>query len=346
MRLGVHSTSLLGMDFKDGLRFARGLGVEAVEVACAGVFRDRRYGDPAILIGDARAREAWLDTFASEGLEISALSIHGDPLSPDRGIARTYSREFKQACKLAEMTGVPRLTLLAGLPEGAVGDRTPHWVVGLPPEFAPQRPDIVEWQWEQRVIPYWQEHAKIAAEHGCRLCFEMCAWDVVYNPRTLLRLRDAIGPIAGCNFDPSHLLYQGIDVCEAARALDNAIFLVHAKDTRLLRHNIRVNGYLDVNPQTAVRDRPWTFATAGYGHDELFWRNLIATLRLIGYEDVLSIEHEDDLIGLEEGLEKAARFLGPLVLARDPLTSLKSGAGQQVGNGRPSAVPLPGSSLP
>lgn len=324
MRLAAHSTGLLNLDFHDGLRFARSLGLEAIEVACAGVFTDLRYGDPDLLVADEAARSRWLEAFAAEGLEICGFSIHGEPLSPDRDVAAEYSRQFRQVCQLAELTGVDRLTLLAGLPEGAPGDRTPHWVIDLPAEFTPHDPDIIEWQWEQRVVPYWQQHAAIAEAHGCRLCFEMCAWDVVYNPRTVLRLRDAIGPTVGSNFDPSHLLYQGIDVLEAARALGDAIYLVHAKDTRLMHHNLRVNGYLDVNPHTPVPDRSWTFATVGYGHDELFWRNLIATLRLVGYEDVLSIEHEDDLVGLEEGLEKAAAFLRPLLLEQPPLPSFDS----------------------
>lgn len=327
MRLAAHSTGLLNFDFRDGLRFARSLGLEAIEVACAGVFKDLRYGDPELLLADEAARDHWLESFAAEDLDICAFSIHGEPLSPNPDVAAEYSRQFSQVCELAELTGVDRLTLLAGLPEGAPGDRTPHWVVDLPAEFTPRDPDIVEWQWEQRVMPYWKEHAAIADAHGCRLCFEMCAWDVVYNPRTALRLRDAIGLTAGCNFDPSHLLYQGIDVLEAARTLGDAIYLVHAKDTRLHHHNIRRNGILDVNPHARVQDRAWMFATVGYGHDEIFWRRLIATLRVIGYEDVLSIEHEDDLVDMGEGLEKAAAFLRPLLLERPPLSSFTADGG-------------------
>lgn len=322
MRLAAHSTGLLGLSFEEGLRFAADNGIEAIEVACAGVFKDLAYGDPDRLVADDRARESWLEAFQRHGLSICALSIHGDPLSPDPGTADEYSRQFVQACRLAEFVGVRRLTLLAGLPEGAPGDRTPHWVVNLPAEFTPARPDIVEWQWEERVIPFWRRHADIADAHGCQLCFEMCAWDVVYNPRTLMRLRDALGAKVGCNFDPSHLLYQGIDVLEAARFLGDAIYLVHAKDTRLMTHNLRLNGWLDVNPRMAVRDRAWTFATVGYGHEELFWRRLIATLRLVGYDDVLSIEHEDDFVALEEGVAKAAAFLRPLLLDQPPLHPL------------------------
>lgn len=313
MKLGAHTTGLLDLEFREGLAFLERLGVTSVEVACAGVFTDLRYGDPQALLESDAALTRWQDAYARHDLDVCALSIHGEPLAPDPVLAARYSEEFRMACRLAERIGVSRLTLVAGLPEGAPGDKAPCWVVGLPPEFPAPNPDVIEWQWEARLLPYWEKHAQIAVDHGCQLCFEPTAWDLVYNPRTLLKLRDEIGDVVRCNFDPSHLFYQGIDVFDALAALGDVIALVHAKDTRLNERVIRENGLYDVEPRSLLPTRPWSFATVGYGHDALFWREFVARLRLIGYDDVLSIEHEDPYISVTEGVSKAVAFLAPLV---------------------------------
>jgi sugar phosphate isomerase/epimerase len=315
VKLAAHTTGILDFEFEEGLRFLKDLGISSVEIACAGVFVDRRYGDPAELLASEAALRAWRDAYARHELEICALSIHGEPLSPDREVAERYSAEFGQACELAERLGISRLTLTAGLPEAAPGDRSPCWVAGLPPEFPAADRDVVQWQWEERLLPYWERHGAIAREHGCELCFEMTAWDLVHNPRTLLALRDAIGEVVRCNFDPSHLWYQGIDVFDAMDALGPLIALVHAKDTRHHGRLTRLNGLFDLHPRSPLTERAWTFATVGYGHDHAFWTEFVSRLRLLGYDDVLSIEHEDPYMSTPEGVRKAAEFLKPLMIA-------------------------------
>lgn len=312
MKIGVVSTALAELDFGAGLSLLERLGVQAIEIACAGFHTNQTYGHLDELVADQGARDRWTDALSSRGLEVSALSIHGEPLSPDPEIADEYSRQFGQACELAEAIGVRRLTLLAGLPEGAPGDRIPCWTTTA---FPPYVEEVRRWQWETRVVPYWTEHARIADSHGCRLCFEMHPADVVYNPASMARLREAIGPVAGCNFDPSHLFWQGIDPLEALRWLGDAVYHVHAKDTAIQSQNARLNGVLDPTPFADLSARAWTYRTIGYGHDELFWREFVTTLRLIGYEDVVSIEHEDEYIEGREGLEKAVTFLGPVVFS-------------------------------
>ena len=314
MELAAHSTGLLDFGFEEGLDEVRRLGIGKVELACAGVFTDLRYGDPEALLADPAAFARWRDAYARRELEICALSIHGEPLAPDPAIARRYAEQFRRACALAERLGITRLALQAGLPEPAPGLTHPAWVVGLPAEFPYPDADVVAWQWEERLLPYWREHARIAEDHGCVLCFEMLAWDLVYNPRTLLKLRAEIGDVVHCNFDPSHLWYQGIDPFEALDALAPIVTLVHAKDARLNEQAMRRNGWFDLEPRSPPAERPWTFATVGYGHDALFWRELVSRLRMIGYEDVLSIEHEDELMSISEGLAKAADFLRPMLV--------------------------------
>jgi sugar phosphate isomerase/epimerase len=312
VRLGVVTSALAGCGFEAGLDRLRELGVDAIEIGCGGYHADRSFGDPARLIEDSGQRDRWSEAIAARGLEISALALHGAPLSPDREVATRYDAEFRAACRLAELAGVTRITLLAGIPEGAPGDATPCWIASA---FPPGNRDVLEWQWERRVVPYWSERARIAADHGCRLCFEMHPNDVVYNPRAFLRLREAIGPVAALNFDPSHLFWQGIDTLEALRALSAHVDHVHAKDTALNGGAVRLHGVLDNGPFEELAARSWSFRTIGFGHGELYWREFVSALREIGYDGTVSIEHEDLYLAPDDGLAKAVAFLRPLVPA-------------------------------
>jgi sugar phosphate isomerase/epimerase len=312
VKLGLITTGIVGHEFNDGLDLARRLGFTAIELGCGG-FHSKRYADPHALLSDADALARWRDAIEARSLEISALAIHGAPLDPDPEVAARYEHELREACELAAQLGVTRLTLLAGLPEGAPGDHTPSWVVT---PFPPWNLDALEWQWESRLIPYWRKQAKLADEHGCRLCFEMSPADMVFNPASLLRLREAVGPTVCCNFDPSHLFWQQIDPLEAVRVLGDVIAHVHAKDTRVQDHEVRLNGVLDPKPHSEASGRSWVFRTVGYGHPEPFWRDFVSALRMAGYDDVISVEHEDDLIDPDEGLAKAAALLRGVLIER------------------------------
>ena len=312
MKLGLITTGILQHEFASGLDLARELGFQTIEVGCGG-FHSKRYADPQALLADADRFARWRAAFEERSLEISALAIHGAPLSPDPVEAAGYEQEFVDACRLAERIGVDRLTLLAGLPEGGPGDRTPSWVIT---PFPPWNVEALQWQWEQRLVPYWREKATIAEDHGCRLCFEMSPSDMVFNPQSLLRLRAEVGELVGCNLDPSHLFWQQIDPIEVIRELGPLIWHVHAKDTRLQVAQVRVNGILDPSPHAEVSRRSWLFRTVGFGHDESFWRDFVSELRRVGYDDVVSIEHEDDLIDADEGLAKAAALLRGVLIER------------------------------
>ena len=179
-----------------------------------------------------------------------------------------------------------------------------------PPDFL----EILHWQWDEVVAPYWIENAQFAADHGVKIAIEMHPGFVVYSPETMLKLRAIAGPQIGCNFDPSHMFWQGIDPIAAIRVLGDAIYHVHAKDTQIYARNLPLTGVLDTKPYTDERNRAWIFRTCGYGHGEEWWREFVSTLRMFGYDYVLSIEHEDSLLSAEEGLTKAASFLNGIVL--------------------------------
>ena len=144
----------------------------------------------------------------------------------------------------------------------------------------------------------------------------------VYNPETLLRLRAAVGDVIGANFDPSHLIWQGMDPVAAIRELAGAIYHVHAKDTKIDQYNTAKNGVLDTKHYGDELHRAWVFRTVGYGNGETYWRDLVSNLRLVGYDRVLSIEHEDSLMSIDEGLRKAVTFLKPIVIEEAKPTTM------------------------
>lgn len=309
MFLGSIATNFTDLTPEEGLALMRRLGVTHLELACGGFFDDLRFGDPRALLADRHALARWQYDLDAAGVTISALAVHGAPLSPDRAQATRHTEDFIVACEFAEAIGVSRITLLAGLPEAVAGDRSPAWIVVADPG---DNVDVLERQWQERVLPYWRGHAAIADDRGVRLCFEMVGSDVLHNPPALLRLRAEIGDVIGCNFDPSHLFWQGIDPLRAIEYLDGAIYHAHAKDTEIT-DVAAVTGLLDVKPFALPQERAWNFRTAGQGHGVDFWRSYVAALQSAGYDDVISIEHEDARVDGATGLSDAVAFLRPLV---------------------------------
>jgi sugar phosphate isomerase/epimerase len=108
-------------------------------------------------------------------------------------------------------------------------------------------------------------------------------------------------------------MWMGADPLAAARALGSAVYYVHAKDTRIDPVNAGVNGVIDTTPGSEYRMRAWSYITLGYGHDETWWREFVAVLAAVGYDGVLSIEHEDPAMSAVEGVEKSVALLRRVV---------------------------------
>ena len=174
---------------------------------------------------------------------------------------------------------------------------------------------MLDYQWNDVLLPYWREAGDFAKAHGVRIAFEMHPGFCVYNTETMLRIRREIGPVLGANLDPSHLVWQGVDIVAAIRELGDAIHHFHAKDTKIDAINTGLHGVLDCKHYGDELNRSWVFRTVGYGHGESFWRDIASALRLVGYDRVMSIEHEDSLISIDEGLQKAIAFLKPILLS-------------------------------
>ena len=170
-----------------------------------------------------------------------------------------------------------------------------------------------DWQWNEKLIPYWQQAAKFAREHGIhKLALEMHPNFCVYNPRTLLRLREAVGEEIGANCDLSHLFWQQCDAVEVIHMLgkQNCIFHAHMKDTVFYQNNIDRFGVLNFAFET--KDLPMaseTFRAVGYGHGASLWKDVIRAYMDVGYQGILSVENEDPILPGEVGVERALYVL-------------------------------------
>jgi sugar phosphate isomerase/epimerase len=314
MKLGVFTPVFGTLDTATMLARVRGLNLQAIEFATGG-WPGSDHVDPAALLSDQGRARTFRDAAAGAGLTISALSCHNNPLHPDPDEARAADDTIRTSIRLAERLGVPVVVTFSGCPGDFDGARHPNWVTApWPPEFAA----ILDWQWEQKAIPYWRDTARFAADHGVKVALEPHPGFLVYNVETALRLRDAAGPSLGVNFDPSHFFWQGVDVPTAIRALGEAIFHVHAKDVAVNPQNVALNGVIDAKSYRRMHERAWLFRSVGWGHDELEWKRLVSALRLAGYDYVMSIEHEDALASVDEGLRAAVDLLSRVVLTEPP----------------------------
>jgi sugar phosphate isomerase/epimerase len=313
MKLGVFTVLFGEQPFEATLDLVVELGLEAVEIG-TGAYPGSAHCDPARLLASDRQLRAFREALDRRGLVISALSCHGNPLHPQAAVARAHHRAFERTLALARRLDVQTVVTFSGCPAADARGSQPAWIVSpWPPEFA----EALDWQWRERVIPYWKSAAKLARQAGVRVAIEMHPNFVVYNPETLLRLREVAPAVIGCNFDPSHLFWQGADPAAAIRTIGEGIYHFHAKDCRLDVHNIAVNGVLDAKRYTREAERSWIFRTVGYGNDAGVWKGIVSALRVAGYDHVLSIEHEDSLMSGAEGLRKAVAFLKEIVI-REP----------------------------
>jgi sugar phosphate isomerase/epimerase len=306
MKVGLLTSVLAGRSRADAFAYAAGLGVEAVELGTGEFATNLHVGEEA-LDGDRSAIQSLVDDAAANEIEIAAFACHGNPLHPVEAHASRADDVYRRTLELAQATGVGTVVLFSGCPGTPDGSEYPNWVTTAWPEYFSE---LYDWQWTERVLPYWSTAADQAAEHGVRLAFEMHPGCVVYNTETLLRLRAECGDSIGANFDPSHLWWQGIEPLVSLRAIgeQGAIFHVHAKDTLISPLDMARNGGYTLKPQDAV-DRPWRFITPGYGHDVGWWRQFVVELRLGGYDGVLAIEHEDPLAPIEGSLEVSIDLL-------------------------------------
>lgn len=313
MKIGIFTALFGDKSLNEALDIIQAEGIEAVEFG-VGAYPGAAHLEVDRLLESKTARDELQRNLSDRGLILSALSCHGNALHPNKAIAAEHHKAFVQAVELADALDVTCVNGFSGCPGDGPAAVNPNWVTcAWPDEFR----DILDWQWSERVVPYWKEQHALLDKHGVNFCVEMHPGFVCYSNDTLLKLRRAIGPRIGVNFDPSHLWWQGIDPIAAVRELgaEGAVFHVHAKDTKIDPYNSARNGNLDAKSYGDIAGRSWVFRSVGYGHGVEWWKDFLSNLRMIGYDFVLSIEHEDGLMSPIEGLRKAVSVLKEAVIS-------------------------------
>lgn len=305
MKLGVCSNLLGDKPFEEALAYFHSKGLQMVEIGTGG-YPGKDHCDPDVLLNDEEKYQEWLGLLQKYDLEVSAFSCHGNPVHPNKELAAEFDKAMRDAVLMAEKYGIHQINCFSGCPGDHEGAKFPNWVTcPWPNDFG----EILEYQWKV-LIDYWKEFVEFAKAHGVnKIALELHPGFCVYNTQTLKKLREAVGPEIGANFDPSHLIWQGMDPITVIREMGDAIFHVHAKDTRIDPRNTAVNGVLDTKSYADEINRSWIFRSVGYGNDALYWKDIISNLRMVGYDYAISIEHEDSLMSQNEGLSKAVEML-------------------------------------
>ena len=289
MKLGVFTTLMSDMSLKDALAYFKSIGIEMIEIGCGG-YPGNAHANPEVLLADEGKFKEFMDTIADSGLTVSALSCHGNPVHPQKNIAEMYDKTIRNTILLAEKMGLHQINTFSGCPGDCENSKYPNWVTCPWPEDYGK---ILNWQWNEVLIPYWKKTVEFAKAHGVnKIAFELHPGFCVYNTDSMKKIREAVGPELGANLDPSHLIWQGMDPVKVISELGDAIFHFHAKDTRVDKYNTAINGVLDTKSYGDLKHRSWLFRTVGFGNGEAYWRDIISALKLAGYDYAVSIEQD------------------------------------------------------
>jgi sugar phosphate isomerase/epimerase len=314
MKLGAFSILFNDWSLEKTLDYFKANGLDAIEIGTGAYSRSNHLNAKEIIENEGKRREI-RQMLEDRGMFISALGAHGNPIHPNEEIALLHHKQFEETVLAAEKLGVDTVLVLSGCPGGSPADETPNWVTtAWPDDFQ----GIIKYQWEDVLIPYWTKAVKFAKDHGVKVAVEPHPGFCVYNTETALRLHRAVGKGLGVNFDPSHFFWQGMDPCLAILELKDCIYHVHAKDSIVAGHRALLNGVLDYKPYRQMAERSWNFRTVGFGHSLEVWKGIMSALSMVGYDYVISIEHEDSLMDREEGFAKAAAFLQQVIIRKTP----------------------------
>jgi sugar phosphate isomerase/epimerase len=277
MHVGILTAPLRQKRLDEVIAWAAAIGARALEIDVRpGSHLDATAADDAVI-------ERLRGLLESYQMRVSSLACYVKLLGVSEEEAAHSRHVLERAIELAARMEVATVCTLAGFPNPGKS-RAATIAEDLPEVFRP----ILD----------------LAGQRGVRLALENWYATNIQHLNHWRALFDALPDRHfGLNFDPSHLDWQGIDVTAAVREFSDRIFHVHAKDVAVDTARLARVGYLG--------DDWWRYVLPGYGR--IRWGEFISTLRLCGYDDVLSIEHEDASFPPEEGFEKAVRYLNTLV---------------------------------
>lgn len=300
MDLSIVTDSMGNLSLEQMLDKVAANGIKFVEMTTGG-WSPAPHINLDELLESSEKRAAFQDALKKRNIELCALNCSGNPLDPGE-LGKNHRSVTEKTMELAKLLGVKKVIMMSGLPPACKEDKTPNWIsytISWPAELK----DMLGYQWDDVAIPYWKELVKKATECGVeKIALENFSSQLVYNPQTLFRLRDAVGPIVGLNLDPSHLLWMGADPIASARALGDAIHHVHGKDVRLERGVVDINGVIETQEVADVATRAWNYVAVGCGHDLQWWKEFFSVVKMMGYDGPVSLEMEDLTMSVEAGI--------------------------------------------
>lgn len=307
MKLSYVTDSLGHLKFEEMLDYVAKMGIDTVEMTTGGWSPAPHLNVDELLKSDARRNE-FLNALETRNITLCALNCSGNPLDPG-DLGKLHQEITDKTMELAKLLGIKKVIMMSGLPAASPDDKVPNWItytVSWPPVLK----EILDYQWNEVAIPYWKELVKKATSCGVeKIALENFSSQLVYNPETLLKLRNAVGPQVGMNLDPSHLIWMGADPIMAARELGEAIYHVHGKDVRIERKLAATNGILETKEITDVANRAWNYVAVGCGQDLQWWKEFFSVVKMMGYDGEVSLEMEDLTMSIDAGIRTSIEAL-------------------------------------
>ena len=323
MNLGTYTACLHNYTLSEALDILKGYGLTGAEVN-AGGFVPSPHCPVDLLIGSKTAREDYLGIFEEKGMRLSGLNTSGNQLSPlpDQGPRHDY--DLRRAIELAGKLGVEEIVAMSGTPGTDPYAKYPAWVVN---PWSGVDMEVLDYQ-KGVVDTYFREIDQIAQDNNVKVALELHPHNVIFTPVNYLEFAERIdAKNVGVNMDPSHLMWQQMDIVKSIELLGDRIFHVHAKDTALFP-GVATRGVLDSSfgpvPTDPAKQYPvamahycstwpddpaWRFVAIGNGHDVGWWTEFLTAVRAINPDMNINIEHEDQSMGQLEGIEFAAKNL-------------------------------------
>jgi sugar phosphate isomerase/epimerase len=312
------------LPFEEVCRLAAQWDYDGLEIACWGDHFevDRALADPAYV----RDKRAALDR---HGLGVWAISAHlvGQAvcdrpiderhraiLPPElwsddpETVRRNAARRMQDTARAAALIGVETVV-------GFTGSPIWHTVAMFPP-VPPAAVDAGYREFADR----WNPILDVFEEQGVRFALEVHPSEIAYDYWTTRRTLDAIGerPSFGLNWDPSHMLWQGVDPAAFILEFADRIYHVDCKDTRIRARDGR-RGLLSSHLPWGDPRRAWDFVSTGHG--DVPWEDCFRALNTIGYSGPVSIEWEDAGMDRLTGAAEAAQFIRRLSSISPPTAS-------------------------
>jgi sugar phosphate isomerase/epimerase len=299
MKLGFFTAALPGNTLEEAARWGAESGFQAIEIACWPLEKaTRRYAGVTHVdvteLDNTQARDIrkMLDGY---GLTVSSLGYYPNPLHPEAEHRETVISHLKKVIEAAEMLEVPVVGTFIGKDKN---------------KTVPQNLEDYAKVWPP-IVKFAKEHGVKIAIENCPMIFSYDEWpggnNLASTPAIWRKMWEIIpDDNFGLNLDPSHLIWQMIDYERVVREFASKIFHVHAKDLHIDRDGLYNNGVTSQGMGWQVPRLP--------GRGDVDWGKFISALTAVGYDYVVSIEHEDREFEGDEELVKRGFYLSRDVL--------------------------------